>query len=279
MRLIPIIPECFKLDGGACFGVVPKSIWSRHVPADENNLINLTSRCLLIDTGDRKILIDTGLGNKQSDKYFDYFFLFNRIGLEAALEKEGYSTDSITDVILTHLHFDHTGGAVKWKGEVGIPAAVFPQATYYCTKAQWDSAINPNPREKASYFSENYHFLFEDGRLEFIHEDGLFCEGVSLEIKNGHTQGLIIPIIDYKDKKIVFTADFIATMFNIPLAYIPSFDVDPLLSMQEKEEFLNRAAENGYILFFEHDFYNECCDLEKTPKGIRAGKSFNLHVI
>jgi glyoxylase-like metal-dependent hydrolase (beta-lactamase superfamily II) len=279
MKLVSIIPECFKMDGGACFGVVPKSLWSKHVISDENNLVSLSSRCLLVDTGDRRILIDTGLGNKQSDKYYSYFHLFQRIGLEKALQQNGYGTSSITDVILTHLHFDHAGGAVRWKDGTQEPEAVFPNATYYCSKAQWDAATNPNPREKASYFTENYMPLFDEGRLEFIHEDGPFSDEIDLEIKNGHTSGLIVPIISYKNRKIVFTADFIATQFNIPLAYVPSFDVEPLKSMEEKEEFLTRAAENDYILFFEHDCLHECCNLETTEKGIRAGKSFTLNAI
>jgi glyoxylase-like metal-dependent hydrolase (beta-lactamase superfamily II) len=279
MKLIPIIPECFKLDGGACFGVVPKSIWSKHVVSDENNLVNLSSRCLLVDAGNRRILIDTGLGDKQSEKYFSFFHLFDRIGLKEALRLNGYSTESITDVILTHLHFDHVGGAVKWKEDTQVPEAVFPNATYYCSKAQWDEAMNPNPREKASYFPENYISLFEDGRLEFIHEEGPFSDEIFIEIKNGHTRGLLVPVISYNNRKIVYTADFIATRFNIPLAYVPSFDVEPLKSIEEKEEFLKRAVEDDYILFFEHDHQHECCTLEWTPKGVRAAESFSIQSI
>ncbi len=279
MKIIPIIPECFKLDGGACFGVVPKSIWSQHVPSDENNMVNITSRCLLVDKGDRIILIDTGLGNKQSDKYYKYFYLFERKGIEKALAENGYMPEDITDVILTHLHFDHVGGAVKWGNDGETPVAVFPNATYFCSKDQWDSALNPNPREKASFHSENYQSLYDEGRLEFVFENMSICEGIELEVKNGHTRGQIIPLISYKDKKVVFTADFIATVLNIPLAYVPSFDVDPVKSMEEKEEFLNRAADKGYILVFEHDYYHECCTLEKTSKGIRAGEILRLQDI
>jgi glyoxylase-like metal-dependent hydrolase (beta-lactamase superfamily II) len=279
MKLVKIVPENFKMDGGACFGVVPKSIWSKHVPCDENNLVNLSSRCLLADTGERKILIDTGLGNKQSEKYYSYFNLFDRIGMEKALEKAGYLTDDITDVILTHLHFDHVGGAVKWGSDGHTPVPVFSNATYYCSKSQWDTANSPNPREKASYFPENYKSLFEEGRLEFIYEDTVFCKDIDLEIKYGHTLGQIIPLITYKGKKVVFSADFISTIFNIPLAYVPSFDIDPVKSMEEKDEFLNRAVKENYILFFEHDYFNECCNLVNTPKGIRAGETFSLDSI
>jgi glyoxylase-like metal-dependent hydrolase (beta-lactamase superfamily II) len=276
MHLIPVIPENFKMDGGACFGVVPKSIWSRTVPSDENNMVNLSSRCLLIDTGSRRILIDTGLGNKQSEKYYSFYYLFNRIGIEGALNQAGYSAHEITDVILTHLHFDHVGGAVKWSENKESLQPVFPNATYYCSEAQWKTANDPNPREKASYHPENYVSLYEEGRLELIHENSEFCEGINLEIKNGHTVGQIIPIIDYKGHKLVYTADFIASMLNIPLAYVPSFDIDPVQSMKEKEEFLIRGLENNYILFFEHDYYHECCTLELTEKGVRGGKVFYL---
>lgn len=276
MQLIPVVPENFKMDGGACFGVVPKSIWSKTVPSDENNMVNLSSRCLLIDTGNKRILIDTGLGNKQSDKYYSYYYLFDRIGIEQAIKNVGYSPEDITDVILTHLHFDHVGGAVKWTEDGKSTQAVFQNATYYCSKAQWDTANNPNPREKASFHPENYLSLFEEGRLEFIYSDSEFCEGIQLEIKNGHTLGLVIPVIDYKDHKIVYTADFIASMLNIPLAYVPAFDIDPVQSMKEKDEFFKKAVNNNYVLFFEHDYYHECCTLEQTEKGVRGGKTFLL---
>ncbi len=261
MKLFPVIAEYFKMDGGACFGVVPKSIWQKHVPVDENNMVPLSSRCLLADTGDRLILVDTGMGNKQSEKFFSYFFRFGEENLENSFEKLGYRFEQVTDLILTHLHFDHVGGAVKWGEDGKTPETVFPNATYYCTKTQWDWAMNPNPREKASYFEENMLPLFENGQLEFIHEDGPFCEGVNLEIKDGHTKGQIVPVFDYKGRKIVFTADFIASVLNIPLPYVPSYDVDPIKSMEEKEEFLNRALKENMVLFFEHDYQHECCTL------------------
>jgi glyoxylase-like metal-dependent hydrolase (beta-lactamase superfamily II) len=276
MILQKIVPENFKMDGGACFGVVPKSIWSKQIPCDNQNLINLSSRCLLVDSGNRKILFDTGLGNKQNDKFFSHYHLFDRIGIEQALERNGYKADQITDVVFTHLHFDHVGGAVKWNGPKESPIPVFSNATYYCSKAQWDHALNSNPREQASYFGENYLSLFDQGRLEFIHEDSLFCPEIEFEIKNGHTIGQIIPIIHFENSKVVFTADFIATLLNIPLAYVPSFDIDPVLSMKEKQEFLSRAVKENYILFFEHDYYNQCCTLQQTPKGIRHADVFNL---
>jgi glyoxylase-like metal-dependent hydrolase (beta-lactamase superfamily II) len=276
MKLFTIVPENFKMDGGACFGVVPKSIWSKHVPCDDDNMVNMSSRCLLIDTGDRRILIDTGLGNKQSEKYYSYFHLFDRIGLEKAIENQGYNTEDITDVILTHLHFDHVGGAVKWAADGKTPVPLFPNATYYCSKAQWDTANDPNPREKASYFPENYLPLFEEGRLEFIHNQTTFCKGIDLEIKYGHTLGQIIPLIQYNGRTLAYMADFISSVFNVPLAYVPSYDIDPVKSMEEKDEFLRRAVKNDYILFFQHDYFYECCSLEETPKGVRAKKTFKL---
>jgi glyoxylase-like metal-dependent hydrolase (beta-lactamase superfamily II) len=276
MKLFPIIAEHFKLDGGACFGVVPKVIWQKYLPADENNLVKVTSRCLLGDIGDRIILVDTGMGNKQSEKYFSFFHRFGEENMETSFQKAGYTFDQVTDVILTHLHFDHVGGAVEKGEQPGTFKAVFPNANYYVSKAQWDWAMNSNPREKASYFPENYMPLFENGQLEFIHEEGRFCDGVEIEIKNGHTRGLIVPVFDYKGRKVVFTTDFIAMVYNLPLPYVPGFDVEPLISMQEKEEFLERALESDYVLCFQHDHFNECCTLENTPRGIREKEIFKL---
>lgn len=276
MKLFSIVPESFKLDGGACFGVVPKSIWEKYVKADENNMIPLSSRCLLADTGERVILVDVGMGDKQSEKFFSYYYLFENIGLEKALARHGYSCDQVTDVILTHLHFDHVGGAVRWAKDGKTPELVFPNATYFCSKAQWDTAMKPNPREKASFFEENMLPIYESGRLEFIHEEGELYEGVYIEIKNGHTEGLIVPVFDYHGRKVAFMADFVAALGNIPIAYIPSFDIEPVRSMEEKREFLKRALDNDYVLVFQHDYDNECCTLKDTPKGIRPDKIFTL---
>lgn len=264
------------MDGGACFGVVPKTIWSRHVTADANNLIPLASRSLLADTGDRLILVDTGIGNKQSEKFFSYYHITGDRSLEHSLHKLGYSTEQITDVILTHLHFDHVGGALEWGADGKTPVSVFPNATFYCSEEQFEWAMNPNPREKASFFKENFLPLYENGQLSFIHEEGSFCEGVELEIKHGHTRGQLIPSFSYKGQKVYFMADFIAAVLNIPLPYVPAFDIDPLLSMKEKESFLNRILEEKHVLFFQHDHDNECCTIEQTPKGIRAKDIFTL---
>ncbi len=264
------------MDGGACFGVVPKAIWQNFAEADENNLIPLASRCLLADTGNRIILVDTGMGNKQSEQFFSHYHVFGNETLTGSLARHGYLPEQITDVILTHLHFDHVGGAVRWSDDGLTPELVFPNATHYCTRSHWESAMAPNPREKASYFEENLMPLYDSGKLTFIEEEGSFCPGVSLEIKNGHTIGQIVPLFDYHGRKLVYMADFIASAANIPLPYIPSFDIDPVLSMKEKEEFLQRAFRNEYVLFFEHDYDNECCILKQTPKGIRPGELFPL---
>lgn len=276
MKLIPVVAEYFRMDGGACFGVVPKTIWSKHVASDENNLIPIASRCLLADTGDRLILVDTGMGNKQSEKFFGYYHVTGGNDLTQAIIHAGYRPEQVTDVILTHLHFDHVGGAVKWGTDGKTPELVFPRATYYCAREQWDWAMNPNPREKASYFEENFLPLYESGHLEFIDEGGAFCPGVDLEIKHGHTRGQIIPVFDYKDKKVAFMADFIASVLNIPLPYVPAFDIDPLTSMKEKDAFFRRIKGDDYVLFFQHDYANECCTIMETPKGIRANEVFTL---
>ncbi len=276
MKLFSVVAEYFRMDGGACFGVVPKTIWSKHVASDENNLIPIASRCLLADTGDKLILVDTGMGNKQSEKFFGYYHVSGGNDLSQAIIRAGYRPEQVTDVILTHLHFDHVGGAVKWGPDGKTPELVFPRATYYCTREQWDWAMNPNPREKASYFRENFLPLYESGHLEFIDEGGAFCTGVDLEIKQGHTRGQIIPVFDYKDKKVAFMADFIASVLNIPLPYVPAFDIDPLTSMKEKDAFFQRIKGEEYVLFFQHDFANECCTIMDTPKGIREKDVFTL---
>jgi glyoxylase-like metal-dependent hydrolase (beta-lactamase superfamily II) len=276
MKIFSVTADQWRMDGGACFGVVPKTVWGKHVPSDENNKIPISTRCLLVDTGDRLILFDTGMGNKQSEKFFSYYYLFGEEGLEKSFKALGYTFEQVTDVVFTHLHFDHVGGALRWGPDGKTPEPVFPNATHYCSKEHWDWAMDPNPREKASFFPENYLPLFESGRLEFIHEEGEFCPGVHLTIKNGHTRGQIIPVVDYKGRKVVFTADFIAAVLNIPLAYVPSFDIEPLISMQEKESFYKEALAQDYVLFFQHDFDHECCTLEMTPKGVRAKEIFKL---
>jgi glyoxylase-like metal-dependent hydrolase (beta-lactamase superfamily II) len=275
MKLHVIYTEDFKLDGGACFGVVPKSVWSKLYPADENNYVDVCNRLLLIETGDRKILIDSGIGNKQDEKYLSYFFIHGNT-LEKALSDKGFKPEDITDVILTHLHFDHAGGSVIYNSDRTKLEPLFPNATYYSSSSQWEWAMNPNPREKASYHNENYVPLHEQGKLEFIMKEGFFSESISILLLNGHTQGQVIPVIDYKGRKVVFMADFIAAVPNIPVPYVPSYDVQPLISLKEKSAFLEKAAAENYILFFEHDAHNECCTVHKTEKGIRVKDIFKL---
>jgi len=275
MKLHVINAENFKLDGGACFGVVPKTVWEKNVIIDENNLIAVCNRLLLIETDGHKILIDSGIGDKQDEKYLSYFHISGN-NIEQGLKEKGFTTADITDVILTHLHFDHVGGCVKFNDDRTKLLPVFPNATYYCSKEQWDWAINPNPREKASYHNENYLPLFENGHLEFIHEEHELFKDVYLKLYNGHTQGQIIPEINFNNRKVVFMADFIASVYNIPVPYIPSFDVQPLLSLKEKTEFYKRAVAENFVLFFEHDYSNECCTVQLTDKGVKLKEIFKL---
>ncbi len=270
MKIFAINTENWQSDGGAVFGVVPKKLWSRFVQADENNNINTANRNLLVKTNDRLILFDTGMGDKQDEKFFKFRYIFGDESLEKGFQNAGFHFDEVTDVVFTHLHYDHCGGAVC-KTDKGFELT-FKNATHWVSERQWKWANSPNVREAASYFPENILPLKDSGKLKFITEEGHFCPGIELRMMHGHTDGQVIPIIDYQGKKLVFTADFIASAAHIPLPYIPSYDTRPLLSMKEKEDFLNEAVQNNYTLMFQHDYYNECCELEQTPKGIRAGK-------
>ncbi len=270
MKLFAINTENWQSDGGAVFGVVPKKLWSRFVQADEKNNINVANRNLLVKTDDRLILFDTGMGDKQDDKFFSFRYIFGDESLEKGFKNAGFQFDEVTDVIFTHLHYDHCGGAVR-KTDKNFELT-FKNATHWVSERQWKWATEPNVREAASYLPENLLPLKDSGKLKFIEDEGAFCPGIELRMMHGHTDGQIIPIIEYHGKKLVFTADFIASAAHIPLPYIPSYDTRPLLSMKEKEDFLKEAVEQNYTLMFQHDFYTECCALEQTPKGIRAGK-------
>jgi glyoxylase-like metal-dependent hydrolase (beta-lactamase superfamily II) len=284
LKIYPIETGNIKLDGGAMFGVVPKSIWQRTNPADSNNMIDLTMRCLLIEDGERLILIDTGLGNKQSDKFFGYFFLSGEFSLDSSLAKYGFHRDDITDVFLTHLHFDHCGGSIQWnKNRTGYEPA-FKNAKFWSNKSHWDWATNPNPREKASFLSENILPIKESGQLNFVDLQGKsFVEnselGFDILSVDGHTEKQMIPQIQYKQKKIVFAADLLPTVGHIPLPYVMGYDTRPLLTMSEKELFLNEAADNNYFLFLEHDANNELCTVKHTDKGVRLDKSFTFNEV
>jgi glyoxylase-like metal-dependent hydrolase (beta-lactamase superfamily II) len=276
MILYPINTGNLKLDGGAMFGVVPKVIWGKLYPADENNLCNWSMRCLLIVDGDRKVLIDCGMGNKQSEKFFANYYLNGDDSLEKSLAAVGFTADDITDVILTHLHFDHCGGAVRWNDDKTDYDPTFKNATYFTSKAQWEWATSPNNREKASFLKENILPIKEKGKLKLVENDCELYPGISVRIFNGHTNGQVIPFISYKGKTIVYMADLLPAAAHIPLPYIMSYDTRPLITLKEKEAFMNEAARNGYILFFEHDLYRECCTVQETEKGVRIKDSMAL---
>jgi glyoxylase-like metal-dependent hydrolase (beta-lactamase superfamily II) len=274
MKLYPIETGHFKLDGGAMFGVVPKVIWSKSYPADENNQITLSMRSLLVVDGVRKILVNNGMGNKNKDTNTKYFSLNDEeTNLKKSLAGVGFTPEDITDVFLTHLHFDHCGGSVD-KDENGNLFPGFPNATYHVSQQQWEWAINPNKREKPSYPTENLLPLKD--QIKLFDQDGELFPGFNVRIFNGHTMGQAIPFISYKGKTVVYTSDALPTSAHLPLPYIMSYDIQPLVTLDEKESLLNLAVENDYILFFEHDHYTECCTLEKTPKGAKVKDRFKF---
>ena len=279
MTLHPIETGNFKLDGGAMFGVVPKSLWSRTNPADDNNMIEMGVRCLLIEDGDRLILIDTGLGSKQSDKFFSYYYRWGPHSLDESLQKAGFHRDDITDVFLTHLHFDHCGGSIQWNRDRTGYEPAFANAVFWTNEAHWQWATVPNAREKASFLKENILPMQESGRLRFIPRDGNAFQaetplGFGILFVDGHTEKQMIPHIAYKGKTLVFMADLLPTVGHIPLPYVMGFDTRPLLTLQEKYRFLNEAVEQEYVLFLQHDAHNECCTLKQTEKGPRLQTSF-----
>ena len=284
MKLYPIEAGNFKLDGGAMFGVVPKTLWNRTNPADENNLIDIAARCLLIEDENRLILIDTGMGNKQSDKFFSHYSLWGNHSIDKSLAKYGFHRDDITDVFMTHLHFDHCGGSVNWnKDKTGYEVA-FKNAKYWSNNNHWDWATKPNSREKASFLHENIIPMQESGQLNFIHKTTFDYEfspemGFDIFYVDGHTEKMMIPHIKYQNKTIVFCADLIPTAGHLPLPYVMGYDTRPLLTMPEKSKFLNAAAENNFYLFLEHDAHNEIITVEKTEKGIRLKDVFKCEDI
>ena len=279
MKIYPIETGNFKLDGGAMFGVVPKTIWNKTNPADENNLIDIAARCLLIEDGKRLILIDTGMGNKQSDKFFGYYSLWGSHSIDKSLAKYGFHRDDITDVFMTHLHFDHCGGSVQWnKDKTGYEVA-FKNAKFWTNENHWEWATKPNPREKASFLHENILPMQESGHLHFIkRNEGDFVEkselGFGIFFVDGHTEKMMIPHIYWQGKTICFMADLLPTAGHIPLPYVMGYDTRPLLTLTEKEKFMNAAAEKNYYLFLEHDAHNEIITVEKTEKGVRLKEQF-----
>ncbi len=282
MNLYPINAGNFKLDGGAMFGVVPKSLWSRTNPADSNNMIDIAARCLLIENGNRLTLIDTGMGNKQSDKFFGYYFPWGNYNLDDSLKKHSFQRNDITDVFLTHLHFDHCGGAIQWNNNRTGYEPAFKNATFWSNQRHWDWATKPNRREKASFLKENILPMQESGQLKFVSDpesDVLEKDELDFGIffADGHTEKQMIPHITYKGKILVFMADLLPTAGHIPLPYIMGYDTRPLLTLPEKEKFLKAAADNNFYLFLEHDAHHQIITVKHTEKGVRLNQSFTFN--
>jgi glyoxylase-like metal-dependent hydrolase (beta-lactamase superfamily II) len=284
MTIYPIETGNFKLDGGAMFGVVPKTLWEKTNPADNHNLIDMSMRSMLIEDGDRLILIDTGTGNKQSDKFFGYYYFFGNFSLDTSLAKHGFHRDDITDVFLTHLHFDHCGGAIQWnKDRTGYEPA-FKNAKYWSNKNHWRWAVEPNIREKASFLKENINPIEASGQLNFVDLPSTdFLQnsalGFDILLADGHTEKQMIPHIQYQGKTLVFMADLLPTVGHIPLPYVMGYDTRPLLTMDEKAKFLNKAADNNYFLFLEHDATNQLCTVKHTEKGVRLNQTYNFNEV
>jgi len=287
MQLYTIDTELFKLDGGAMFGVVPKSIWHKLNPADELNMCTWAMRCLLIEDGNRLILVDTGIGNKQDAKFLSYYYLHGDATMEKSLAKHGFTKDDITDVILTHLHFDHCGGSIERVGDKLVPA--FKNATYWSNEQHWQWATKPNDREKASFLKENILPIQESGQLKFISlpesidnstlASSRFSDNISLRFVNGHTEKMMLPQLQYKGKTIVYMADLLPSLAHLPIPYVMAYDMFPLTTLNEKKSFLTEALEKDYILYFEHDRAIECCTLQQTEKGIRHKETFTLDAL
>ena len=297
MNLFTINAGYFKLDGGAMFGVVPKSIWNKLNPADENNMCSWALRCLLIEDEGRLILVDTGMGNKQDAKFFNHYYLHGADTLDKSLATHGFTKDDITDVFLTHLHFDHCGGCIALEGDQLVPA--FKNATYWSNETHWKWATQPNDREKASFLKENILPIQQSGKLKFIKVNNLssivqseaqnnnsttiykssFTKNISLIIANGHTGAMMLPVINYNGKTIVYMADLLPSVAHISLPYVMGYDMFPLTTLLEKKIFLTEAEQNNYVLFLEHDPLNECCNLQQTEKGIKVKDVFKLSEI
>lgn len=278
MKLYTIDTGYFKLDGGAMFGVVPKSMWQKLNEPDENNLCNWAMRCLLVEAEGRLILIDNGIGDKQDAKFLSHYYLNGDDTLDKSLAKHGFSKADITDVFLTHLHFDHCGGSIVREGEKLMPA--FKNAQYWSNESHWKWATEPNDREKASFLKENIFPIKESGQLNFLpSSENKFVNDFSVRLVNGHTESMMLPQINYKGKTIIYMADLLPSMAHIPVPYVMAYDTRPLETLKEKKSFLKEALDNEYILFFEHDPQIECCNLALTEKGIRANNTFKLKEI
>lgn len=275
MKLHAIETGFFKLDGGAMFGVVPKSIWQKTNPADANNMCTWGNRLLLIEEGKKLLLVDTGLGDKQNDKFFSYYYVHGDATLDKSLKNIGYDRQDITDVILTHLHFDHCGGAIVREGERLSPA--FKNAEFWSNRDHWAWATDPNPREKASFLKENIIPIEESGQLKFVEEtQDPFGKDISIRYAHGHTEAMMLPQIQYKGKTILYMADLLPSVGHIPLPYVMGYDIRPLVTMEERNSYWTEIVDKEYILFFEHDPVHECCTLQRTEKGIRVKDIFKL---
>ncbi|GAB4209377.1 MAG: MBL fold metallo-hydrolase [Bacteroidia bacterium] len=278
MELFTINTGLFKLDGGAMFGVVPKSIWNKINPADENNMCTWSMRCLLVKENNRLILIDTGIGNKQNEKFFSYYYLHGDDSLEKSLHQLGVDFADITDVFLTHLHFDHCGGAISYDKSKEKYYPTFPNATYWSHSKHWEWAVKPNAREKASFLKENILPIQESRQLKFVDKDNYDLPFNYMDIY-GHTEAMILPLIPYKNYKILYTADLIPSAGHIPIPYVMAYDVRPLITLQEKENLLKKALDENWLLYFEHDHQTELCNLENTERGIRMKEKLTLNNI
>lgn len=282
MNLYPIQAGNFKLDGGAMFGVVPKTIWNKTNPADSNNMIDIAARCLLIEDGDRLILIDTGMGNKQSDKFYGYYHLWGDHTIDKSLQEHGFHRDDITDVFMTHLHFDHCGGSIQWNEDRTALEPAFKNAQFWSNKEHWDWATNPNKREKASFLKENILPMQESGQLRFVERtNGAYQEtselGFGILFVDGHTDKQMIPHIKIQNKTLVFMADLLPTAGHIPLPFVMGYDTRPLLTLTEKEKFLNTAANEDFLLFMQHDAHNEIIKVRQTEKGVRLDETYKFN--
>jgi glyoxylase-like metal-dependent hydrolase (beta-lactamase superfamily II) len=273
MKIIPISAGNFHCDGGALFGVIPKKLWSKVYPADENNFTKLALRCLLIDSGERKILVETGIGIHFPEKHFENNGYKPGNHLEESLREKGYSVDEITDVFFTHLHWDHCTGAVK--NSIGKLESVFPNANYWCSKSQWEHSKISNARERAAYHSDVLNFLYDTGKLNLVENEGELFPIIEVRFYDGHTPGQMIPFIHFENKTVVYMADLVPTAANIPLLWLAAYDLYPVKALDEKEKFLEEAAKKGFILFFEHDFYTECATVLKTAKGFTESARFS----
>jgi len=277
VKLHTIDTGFFKLDGGAMFGVVPKSMWQKLNPPDDNNMCNWAMRCLLVEIDNKLILIDNGMGDKQDTKFFGHYFLNGDATLHKSLKAKGFSKEDITDVFLTHLHFDHCGGSIQFNNDKTGFEPAFKNATYWSNESHWKWATQPNAREKASFLKENILPIQESGQLKFTTDGAELFPGLTIKYMNGHTDGMMLPHIKYKDQTIVFMADLLPSVGHIPVPFVMAYDTRPLITLNEKAAFLNKAVEDKYILFFEHDPINECCNLQMTEKGVRLGETFLLH--